>query len=294
MEADPPLQSRTSDTAPETAYAPKSVSRGPIVAGVLAVVIVICLAYLYLSGGIGSAAKMQGATTASTQPTTTQATSTYSGTYDGQYVTLTRLFGASTSIEDLPDATQVGYLYNFSTTNSTVACLDGEPILVWTAPNEYPGEYIAHNGNQGTQCAYVTLLFPQSSTVTTPPPQSSTVTTPSASELTFQFSNIANYDNGPTVTLFNGGELIFDTSNDTASVTLSNGTIINFGQLTSICHSCTSGAYAYSKDWSPDQKIEDGIEFEAVFVSNITTSYISFEYPPSINNYAYSANYSAP
>jgi len=33
---------------------------------------------------------------------------------------------------------------------------------VWIAPGEYPGYFVIHNGDQGSQCAYITMIIPKS------------------------------------------------------------------------------------------------------------------------------------
>ncbi|MCL4373959.1 MAG: hypothetical protein M1360_04825 [Candidatus Marsarchaeota archaeon] len=83
----------------------------------------------------------------------------YSGIYNGSAIILT--YTPPRTIEDLPDAVDIGMLSNFYTSNPEYECLNGESLNVWVAPSEYPGYYIVHNGDQGTQCAYVTLLFKQ-------------------------------------------------------------------------------------------------------------------------------------
>jgi len=120
-------------------------------------------------------------------------------------------------------------------------------------------------------------------------------TAPSGTTLTLQFSNLANYDNGPSLTLFNGGKFTFITSSDTASVTLSNGTVIDFGQIPSTCSGCPSGTYGYSENWNSGEII-DGFEFSGISFTNINggpKAYVSFRYPSSGPGYAYSANYSS-
>lgn len=64
------------------------------------------------------------------------------------------------TVEGLPDATLVGQLTSFKTTVAADSCLDGESINVWTAPKEFPGVYVVHNGDQGSQCTYGTWTFP--------------------------------------------------------------------------------------------------------------------------------------
>jgi hypothetical protein len=68
------------------------------------------------------------------------------------------------TVEGLPDATLVGSLTNFRTDDSYYACLNGESVGVWTAPQEFPGDLVVHNGDQGPQCTYGTWLFPETYT----------------------------------------------------------------------------------------------------------------------------------
>ena len=91
------------------------------------------------------------------QPETNLGSAT--GSYDGVQVQLTIV--PQRTVENFADASLVGILYNFSTTNSSDSCLDGSAINVWTAPAEYPGYLIAHNGGQGAQCRYITAIFKQ-------------------------------------------------------------------------------------------------------------------------------------
>ena len=101
---------------------------------------------------------------------------TYTGSYNGTAEALTRV--ANQTVESLSDATLVGQLSNFQTNDPSAECLNGESLDVWTAPAEFPGDYVVHNGDQGTQCTYVTLTFPQSAGAAgTVPPAGGTVRT---------------------------------------------------------------------------------------------------------------------
>jgi len=82
----------------------------------------------------------------------------YSGYWGNQ---LTSLSGHSNvTVEGLSDARQVGSISDFQTNNSSFSCLNGASLNVWTAPKEFPGEYVVHNGGQGPQCTYGTWTFP--------------------------------------------------------------------------------------------------------------------------------------
>lgn len=83
----------------------------------------------------------------------------YHGTYNGRVIDLAHVINVS--VEDLPDATLVGHLTNFQTNNPYYHCLNGETLNVWVAPNEFPNDYVVHNGDEGPQCVYGTWLFPQ-------------------------------------------------------------------------------------------------------------------------------------
>lgn len=98
--------------------------------------------------------------------TSTVFSGTWTGTWDGTTVNLTTV--PNHTIENLSDATLVGYITNFHTTNPSWSCLNGENINVWTAPSEYPGVYVVHNGLQGAQCTYFTATFTAPSNATTP------------------------------------------------------------------------------------------------------------------------------
>ncbi len=78
----------------------------------------------------------------------------YSGLWKGQTAQLTPV--ANRSVENLGDAKLDGQLASFQTDDPAYACLNGQPLNVWTAPKEFPGEYVVRNDGQGTQCAYGT------------------------------------------------------------------------------------------------------------------------------------------
>ena len=75
-----------------------------------------------------------------------------------QSVFMTRV--KNVTIEGLSDARQVGQILDFETDNPAMSCLNGESVDLWTAPKEFPGMMVAHNGDQGSQCAYGTWTFP--------------------------------------------------------------------------------------------------------------------------------------
>jgi hypothetical protein len=88
------------------------------------------------------------------------ATYTYTGVWLGNVTTLTHV--ANVTVEGLADATLVGTISNFQTSDPSYSCLNGETINVFTAPSEFPGDYVVHNGLQGSQCTYGTWTFPGS------------------------------------------------------------------------------------------------------------------------------------
>jgi hypothetical protein len=82
-------------------------------------------------------------------------------TYDGQVggwhqIPLQKV--TNESIEDLPDATKVGTLV-FTTSDPYYRALNGATLNVWRAPNEFPGELVVHNGDQGPQPVYGTWVY---------------------------------------------------------------------------------------------------------------------------------------
>jgi hypothetical protein len=92
---------------------------------------------------------------------------TYTGTWDGQTVTLTRV--TNVTVEGLPDETLLpAQLDNFQTNDPEYTALNGENINVFTAPTEFPGVDVVHNGLMGTQSVYGTWTF-------TPPSSGATV-----------------------------------------------------------------------------------------------------------------------
>lgn len=67
---------------------------------------------------------------------------------------------ANANVEDFPDARlQPLPLIDFQTNDPRFSCLDGEAIEVFYAPKEYSGVLVAHNGDEGPQCAYGTWTF---------------------------------------------------------------------------------------------------------------------------------------
>jgi hypothetical protein len=83
---------------------------------------------------------------------------TYSGSWGGNVTTLTHV--TNVTVEGLPDARLAGTITNFQTTDPAYSCLNGSSLNVWTAQNEFPNEFVVHNGDQGSQCAYGTWTFP--------------------------------------------------------------------------------------------------------------------------------------
>jgi hypothetical protein len=86
----------------------------------------------------------------------------FQGVWHGQTVKLNNV--PNVTVENLPDAQLVGRIHNFlahelPTSKPPFYCLNGETLNVWTAPNEFPGVYVVHNGDQGNQCTYGTWTF---------------------------------------------------------------------------------------------------------------------------------------
>ena len=81
----------------------------------------------------------------------------YTGVYNGTNLALTWV--PNHTIENLSDARLVGVITSFQTANPYYSCLNGVSMNVWSAPNEYPGVLVVHNGLQGHQCAYITATF---------------------------------------------------------------------------------------------------------------------------------------
>lgn len=86
------------------------------------------------------------------------ATYSYTGLWNGYATTLTHV--ANVTVEGLPDESLVGTISDFQTSDPSFSCLNGETINVFTAPSEFPNEYVVHNGLQGSQCTYGTWTFP--------------------------------------------------------------------------------------------------------------------------------------
>lgn len=90
----------------------------------------------------------------------------YSASYGGNTVGLTHVLNVS--VELLPDASLVSQATNFQTDDPTYQCLNGHSINLWSAPSEFPGLYVVHNGDQGSQCVYGTWTFPVTFLAPTP------------------------------------------------------------------------------------------------------------------------------
>lgn len=95
----------------------------------------------------------------------------FEGYWQGEPVYLQNI--PNVTVEQLPDAVNIGMLYDFNAIEPPYSrppfyCLNGESINVWTAPYEFPGELIVHNGMQGPQCTYGTWIITQA--VATPSP----------------------------------------------------------------------------------------------------------------------------
>jgi len=72
------------------------------------------------------------------------------------------------AVEQLADATLIGRLGDFQADVAPFTCLNGESLNVWSAPAEFPNELVVHNGRQGTQCAYGTWVFSETTAATSP------------------------------------------------------------------------------------------------------------------------------
>jgi hypothetical protein len=69
----------------------------------------------------------------------------YSATWENQNVTLTKALGK----ELPPDASLLGRIGNFQTTDPMYTCFVGATANVWTSPLELPGKYLAYGGCPG-------------------------------------------------------------------------------------------------------------------------------------------------
>ncbi|MHB1679514.1 MAG: hypothetical protein ACYCTB_03255 [bacterium] len=105
-------------------------------------------------------------------PTPMQSYYYYSGNWNGQTVYLQLV--PNVAVESLPDATFAGTLSSFYTNQPGYLSppyteLNGESLNVWTAPSEFPGEYVVHNGDQGPQPAYGTWVVIPAQAIVSPP-----------------------------------------------------------------------------------------------------------------------------
>jgi hypothetical protein len=81
----------------------------------------------------------------------------YSAIWSGSRHVLAKV--PNQTVEGFADATLVGTVSDFQTDDPSQSCLNGSTLNVWTAPAEYPGSYVVHNGWQGPQCTYGTWLI---------------------------------------------------------------------------------------------------------------------------------------
>ncbi|MDA8333480.1 MAG: stalk domain-containing protein [Peptococcaceae bacterium] len=161
----------------------------------------------------------------------------YTGVWQGQTKDLTLV--TNVTVEGLSDAKLVGQISNFYTNEPSGASppyykLDGGSINVWTAPAEFPGVYVVHNGDQGNQPTYGTWTFPMTSSQTV---AGYTVSAPAQVTFgnPFTFTVTAVDANGNTVTSADNtvdlssstNNVLFTDANVTpsgpATVTLANG-----------------------------------------------------------------------
>lgn len=66
---------------------------------------------------------------------------------------------SNVTVEGFPDATLLGSCQKFQTNDPLYTPLNGETINVWSAPKEFPGVDVVHNGDQGSQPIYGTWTF---------------------------------------------------------------------------------------------------------------------------------------
>jgi len=184
-----------------------------------------------------SATETTGSATGSTTLTLSQPTWTFTGVWNGQTVNLTWV--PNQTVEGFSDAKVVGQITNFQTNEPTGGKppyyeLNGESINVFTAPNEFPGVYVVHNGLQGPQATYGTWTFPMTGTQTvagykvTAPPQVNF-----GSPFTFTITAV-DANGNPVTTADNTVDLTSSTNNvlftnatltsgQSATLTLTNG-----------------------------------------------------------------------
>lgn len=148
------------------------------------------------------------------------------------------------TVEHLPDASLIGQLSAFQTNDPKFACLNGENLTVWSAPQEFPGVDVVHNGDQGPQCTYGTWTFSPSSNAASPNPISLSVTaTP----------NPADTDQPVTVTAtlsqpVNDGTVSITIAGTTMTCTPQAGTCTPNQQWANTSY----GVYPITAHWSGD------------------------------------------
>jgi hypothetical protein len=90
---------------------------------------------------------------------------TYTGTWHGTPV------GPGGAAVHLSHATLVGQLRAYQTADPTYTCLNGQGINVYTAPRQFPGDYVVPTPGRGVRCPAGTWLFSQKPTVSPVRPQ---------------------------------------------------------------------------------------------------------------------------
>ncbi|PMP93109.1 MAG: hypothetical protein C0173_01260, partial [Desulfurella sp.] len=73
--------------------------------------------------------------------------------WHGRWIPLQHI--SNVTVEGFRDARLVGQCK----LNAPSYTINGEMINVWEAPNEYPGQLLVHNGDQGPQPTYQTWIM---------------------------------------------------------------------------------------------------------------------------------------
>lgn len=83
----------------------------------------------------------------------------YTGSWSGSTLPVT--LTGNVTVESYADATVVGQITRFQTNDPRYRCLNGQALNVFTAPKEFPNQFVVHDGLQGPMCVYGTWTLPQ-------------------------------------------------------------------------------------------------------------------------------------
>ena len=166
---------------------------------------------------------------------------TYSGQWPPTSATVSLTLVPNVTVENLPDSSlQSSQLVDFQTNDPRYSCLNGEALDVWTAPAEFPGKLVVHNGDQGPQCTYGTWTF----SIQPPPPKGYSGISSGASIATVTVNSI-----GTTSTRdWFGPYYQMNYSVDDANTTAGYSVIGSFGAGQGCSNGCWTQTFVFPSD----------------------------------------------